>query len=318
MIREPISIIQPGYSEVGYYSDRSIGAAPFGTPSEHYRIQIERSADRGVMCLVRDPGNSADTTGRGAVADSYRIAQQEVSFLQYVTFLNAIDQAGDNLLGTHNDAMTVPNFGSIIRDLSRSNGDRYRLASELLGRFPIVGLTYWDAARYANWLHNGGTRFSDTEDGAYTLLGGTPVPSNAESIAGRNPGARVFLPNVDEWYKAAYHTGSGTYSLYPMGGSTANNLDDPGDADSANYGRAVELRWTSSYALATNHYHTRNMGGNVDEFVEKSSSGDSVLNIGGRCTGPETLLQSSSWNSVTSTTSARFSVTGFRIASTAE
>ena len=40
-------------------------------------------------------------------------------------------------------------------------------------------VTWYDTIRFANWLNNGqGT--GDTETGAYTLLGGTPTPSNGQ------------------------------------------------------------------------------------------------------------------------------------------
>ena len=53
----------------------------------------------------------------------------------------------------------------------------------------------YDTLRFANWMNNGQDK-SDTESGAYTLLGGTPVPANA-SIITRNPTARIFLPSED-------------------------------------------------------------------------------------------------------------------------
>ena len=60
--------------------------------------------------------------------------------------------------------------------------------------------SFWDAARFTNWLHNGqptgpqgpGT----TEDGAYHDVGD-------QTLFGRNAGAKFFIPTEDEWYKAA-------------------------------------------------------------------------------------------------------------------
>lgn len=63
-------------------------------------------------------------------------------------------------------------------------------------------MSYFDALRFVNWLHNG-QGDGDTETGAYTLLGGTPTPSN--ELVGRNPGAQIFLPTDAEWYKAAFY-----------------------------------------------------------------------------------------------------------------
>ncbi|MBW2667687.1 MAG: PEP-CTERM sorting domain-containing protein, partial [Deltaproteobacteria bacterium] len=39
---------------------------------------------------VGDPGNAADTTSYGAVADEYRIGKFEVSNAEYAEFLNAV------------------------------------------------------------------------------------------------------------------------------------------------------------------------------------------------------------------------------------
>ena len=37
---------------------------------------------------------------------------------------------------------------------------------------PVVYVSFYDAMRYCNWLHNGAQAGGDTENGAYTLLGG--------------------------------------------------------------------------------------------------------------------------------------------------
>jgi hypothetical protein len=66
-------------------------------------------------------------------------------------------------------------------------------------------VSFWNALRFANWLHNGQPRGlqdeTTTEDGAYTL---TPTGIVNNTIT-RNPGAVVFLPSENEWYKAAYY-----------------------------------------------------------------------------------------------------------------
>ena len=83
-------------------------------------------------------------------------------------------------------------------------------------------VTFWDSVRFTNWLHNGqptGAQGpSTTEDGAYTL---TPAGIAANTIP-RNPEATIFLPNEDEWYKAAYFDGT-SYFDYPAG----TDADEP-------------------------------------------------------------------------------------------
>jgi len=44
----------------------------------------------GVIILVADPGNQADTTGFGAVGYAFAISKYEVSISQYTEFLNSV------------------------------------------------------------------------------------------------------------------------------------------------------------------------------------------------------------------------------------
>ncbi|MFN9961415.1 MAG: PEP-CTERM sorting domain-containing protein, partial [bacterium] len=80
---------------------------------------------------------------------------------------------------------------------------------------PVVFTSWYDNARYCNWLHNdkptGLQNNTTTEDGAYTLSGNTGFPS-------RNVGAKYFIATTNEWYKSAYYKGGSTnagYWLYP-------------------------------------------------------------------------------------------------------
>ena len=64
--------------------------------------------------------------------------------------------------------------------------------------------------RFVNWLHNGKGP-GDTESGVYDL-------SLSPELITRAPGASYFLPDRDEWYKAAYYDptkGGTSYWLYP-------------------------------------------------------------------------------------------------------
>jgi sulfatase modifying factor 1 len=82
--------------------------------------------------------------------------------------------------------------------------------------WPVNFVGFYDTLRFANWMNNHQGNGS-TESGAYTLLGGAPVPSNAATIS-RSSGATWFLPSENEWYKAAYYeTTSHTYFTYPTG-----------------------------------------------------------------------------------------------------
>src|SRR5690606_17825042 len=87
--------------------------------------------------------------------------------------------------------------GSILRE-GEPGSYSYSIDPRMLEGLPVGGINIWRAARFANWLHNGqptGPQGPETtEDGAYTL---TPEAIENNSWV-RNPGARFFLPSVDE------------------------------------------------------------------------------------------------------------------------
>jgi formylglycine-generating enzyme required for sulfatase activity len=241
---------------------------------------------------IGDPGNPSDTeimtsdqtTGYGSVAYSYRIGATEITNSQYVEFLNAV--ASTDPYGLYNPRMGTDTWGGIIRSGSAGNYT-YAVKSDAIGRGPsgtdysyankAVGWTTWfDAIRFTNWLHNG-QGSGDTEDGVYTLLGGTPTPSNSDSIT-RNAGARWFLPTEDEWYKAAFYDGTnGVYYNYPTGDDAApdNKLPAADTGNSANYGNPTRngsypLLDAGAYTLSATHYGTFDQGGSLWEWNESA------------------------------------------------
>jgi formylglycine-generating enzyme required for sulfatase activity len=148
---------------------------------------------------VGHAGNAADpSTGSlyGAVAYAYKIGQYEVTNAQYTAFLNAVDPSGANANGIYNTSMGSNARGGISFNVAAANGSKYTIKSNM-GDKPVNYVSWYDAARFTNWLHNGQGAGS-TETGAYTLTGNT-------GIITKNVGATVWLPSEDEWYKAAYY-----------------------------------------------------------------------------------------------------------------
>jgi sulfatase modifying factor 1 len=263
---------------------------------------------------VGNPSNPADTrydaTGFGSVDHSFRIGTYEVTNSQYVGFLNSVDPTGANSLALYNSAMTSDARGGIIFTGNASDGSKY---SVKVGgdNNPVVFVSWYDAIRFANWLNNG-QGSSDTESGTYTLLGGTPVPSNANSIT-RNVDAKWWLPSEDEWYKAAYHKNDGVtanywnyptstnavpYSDQPPGtgapdpSNTANVYNNDTIANGYNDGYAVTgsapfinsqnyLTDVGAYTFSVSPYGTFDQGGNVWEWNESTISGSSRALRGG-------------------------------------
>ena len=168
---------------------------------------------------VDEPGNPPDTNGRGAVAYPFRIGRYEVTTGQWVEFLNAKARA-DRDGGLWNNDMDTTRSGPGIRCDIRREGETggfvHTVADDLANR-PVTHVSFLDACRFCNWLHNGQGE-GDTETGAYTLAGYNGTDGRRIR---RNPDARYFVPTDDEWYKAAYYDPrrgppGGGYWRYPV------------------------------------------------------------------------------------------------------
>jgi hypothetical protein len=135
-------------------------------------------------------------------------------------------------------------------------------------------VSFYDALRFVNWLENGqptGVQdASTTEDGTYTMIV-EDYTTESGPVIERNPGAFYFLPNEDEWYKAAYYdTDSTTYFGYPAGSDVQTVCDLPGaTANTANCGEEVgDLTVVGSYTGSPSPNGTFDQGGNVWEWNE--------------------------------------------------
>jgi sulfatase modifying factor 1 len=233
---------------------------------------------------VGHAGNAADSTGYGAVAYAYQIGKYEVTNAQYSTFLNAVDPDGANANGVYNTNMGSNARGGITYTAGAASGAKYTIRTSM-GDKPVTYVSWYDAARFANWLHNGQGSGS-TETGAYTLSLNT-------GIITKNEGAQVYLPSEDEWYKAAYYDptkgDTGGYWLYATQSDSAptiasanstGDISNPG-ANVANYNNGAD--WNSQNgnvttvgsAEANNYFGTADMNGNVREWNDAVISGSS-------------------------------------------
>lgn len=239
---------------------------------------------RGVMMVwvpVGNPGNAPDTgvSSLGAVNYSFNIGKYDVTVNQYVEFLNTKDPLGLNTLGLYSTGLSYSTYGQINFNNLGLPGSKY---SAIAGdaNHPVNYVTWYSAIRFTNWLNNGQGIAGDTETGAYTLLGGTPTPSNAASIT-RNPGADIVLPSENEWFKTAYYDprtpaqggpplASHNYWLYPTTSNTAPHATFPtATANSANYNDAVfNLTNVGAYTGTTSPYGAFDMGGNISQWNE--------------------------------------------------
>ena len=247
---------------------------------------------------IGNANNAADQlTGYGAVDHAYRIGKYEVTNAQYGEFLNAKGQSNSN--GVYNASM--PTLG--ITQSGTSGSFSYTVTTALANR-PVVLVSWFDAARFANWMMNGQGNAS-METGAYTL-------NNATSgIITANIGAQVYIPSENEWYKAAYYNAANaSYSLYPNGQNTITTAD-------ANYNNSVgSTTNVGTYSSDPSSYGTNDQGGNAWELTDAVISGSSRGLRGGAWYSSDNDLRSS--NRSSSGPAVEISIIGFRVASVPE
>ena len=239
------------------------------------------ASETSPLVAVGDPDNPPDTSGLGAVDYPFRIAIHEVTNAEYARFLNAVASSADPH-GLFDAAMETDPRGGIVRTPT-SLGDVFAPRDDM-GDKPVNFVAFLDAARYANWLHNGSpagpSAAASTEDGAYDLS-----VSNPGVGAIRQPDARWFLPTLDEWHKAAYYLpATATYAMFPTATSTPpgqasatarGDIANPG-ANVANYGGGADWGGLdghvttvgSASAASASAYGTFDQGGNVWEWLE--------------------------------------------------
>jgi formylglycine-generating enzyme required for sulfatase activity len=207
-----------------------------------------------------------------------------VTNAQYAEFLNA-KAASDpyNLYdGLHmNKSSGGADFGGMTR--SGSSGSYHYEVISGRGDWPVNWVSWYDAIRFANWMHNGQGN-GDTETGAYTLgpVNSSGIPLDGSSIT-RNPEAIWFIPTASEWYKAAFHKADGPSGNY-WGYATRSNTEPAQlppsamNANSANTnGAGGGPTNAGAYILARSAYNTFDQNGNMDEWTEALS-----VQFGGR------------------------------------
>lgn len=234
---------------------------------------------------VGDPGNLPDTnTGslHGAVSYSYNIGKYDVTIAQYCAFLNSV--AATDTYSLYSPSMATDLNVAGISQSGVSGSYTYSVIGS--GQRPITYVTWYDAARFSNWLTNG-QGSGGTETGVYNLNGSNPflsLPADHSSLIGT--GTKWFLPTDDEWYKAAYYKGGNTnaYWTYPFKSNTQPTANAaPGGSNSANFLNHGVFAVTQSasfsssqnyltdvgaYSSALSPYGAYDMGGDVNQWNE--------------------------------------------------
>jgi len=239
---------------------------------------------------VGNPGNPGELSGHGAggygpdricgaVDYTYNIGKFEITAGQYTEFLNAV--ADTDTYGLYNTSMWSATWGCKIQRSGSSGSYSYSVDPDWADR-PVNHVSWGDAARFGNWIHNGQPTGSQglgtTEDGSYFLNG---AMSDDDLLAVvREPDATWVIPSEDEWYKAAYDKNDGVtghYWDYPTDTDDmpSNDLIDPDPGNNATF-------YDSGYTIGTPYYRTEvgahensespygtfDQGGNVWEWNE--------------------------------------------------
>ena len=204
---------------------------------------------------IGNPGNAADITGSpnpaGSVAYTYNMGKYEVS--------------RDMI----NKANTEGSLGITMFDMSNYGGNG------LLR--PATGISWYEAAKFVNYLNisSGSTAaYKFDAGGNFQMWSSTDVGYNANNLF-RNSNAIYFLPNTDEWYKAAYGSPNGAWYNYPTGSDILPAPVPSGTSqDTAVYNQA----WPSgpsniNFAGGLSVYGTMGQGGNVREWTETAYDG---------------------------------------------
>jgi len=262
---------------------------------------------------VGDVGNADDIhgTGYGGVNYSYKMGKYEVTAGQYTAFLNAVGST--DTYGLYNSSMWTLDYGCKIQRSGTPSNYTYSVAADRANR-PVNYVSWGDAARFANWLHNGRPNgaqdLNTTEDGAYFLNG---VTTNENLMAVRREADwKWAIPTEDEWYKAAYYNAdtnsyynfptssdtapgyvndagvlSGTGAPFVEGGTDPGNYATyDGDEGTDGIGSPYWATEVGEWENSASPYGTYDQGGNVWERNESVSAFNSSLGMRG---GPHQL-----------------------------
>jgi formylglycine-generating enzyme required for sulfatase activity len=266
----------------------------------------------------------------------YSIGKFEVTAGQYTDFLNAV--AGDDTYGLYNEAMWTDEKGCKIERTGASPGYSYAVGPEWADR-PVNYVSWGDAARFANWLHNGqpvgAQNLTTTEDGSYFLDGATG--DAGLMLVEREPDATWVIPSEDEWYKAAYHYNdgpTGNYYDYPTSSDSvpSNDLIDPDPGNNANFyglgytiGSPYYRTVVGDFENSESPYTTFDQGGNVYEWndaVMQHAGGSRRGMRGGYFENDDDPVDSidllASFRDAVNLPSSQFNSVGFRVATVSE
>ena len=235
------------------------------------------------------PGQYDSARGRGRVDYDFRIARTEVSTGQWLEFLNAVGDAG---LTSSLSVVAEPTYWGGALAGTRPDGSPIWMLNPSLpdaARLPAAGMSWRDAAMYCNWLHNNKAATPDgIGRGAYdaSTFGWAPHPDIPTTLVftdqfTRSPGAKYWIPSLDEWLKAAYFdpnkggTGAGWWTYVnssdtqlvpglPGSGETIAGYFDPSNPQFDEWSVPLE-----AYPHVTSPWGLLDVSGGGEEWLEE-------------------------------------------------
>lgn len=273
----------------------------FGTGANAFSIEFVE---------IGNPGNDAIMNGR---RDSNGV-RTPIGSVSYVYNLGKYEICRDQII----KANAAGVLGITLWDMSSFGGNGE-------GR-PAVGMSWYDAAKFVNYLN-----ISQGKQAAYKFDGSGSfqlwdIGLSSGTNQYRHKDAYYFLPSLDEWYKGAYGSLSGTWYDYPNGSDTM-----PSPASGGTLPDTAVYFYQSGPADVTNagglsRFGTMAQGGNVWEWIETASdeSNNSVMEEryfrGGGWENPGMYMQSVSRTSLYPTGEGMNELLGggFRVASVPE
>jgi formylglycine-generating enzyme required for sulfatase activity len=233
---------------------------------------------------VGDPNNPQDIlSGCGSVEEIFQISKFEVSNTQYAEFLNIVAARVDTY-GLYSPLMEEHFWGGIEK-IRNENTIHYQV-KEGYEKKPVTFVSYYDAIRYVNWLHYGkpdqGT-LNSTEGDALNGAYDTSDIEQPNKVIKRNDGAQYFLPNCNEWTKAAFYSKKSGYMQFSINSNELNEGDKSinfysKDGWAFPYPHLVDVDYLSEFPSP---YGTLNQQGNVAEWVEEEIGAISAMVLGG-------------------------------------
>ena len=239
---------------LGMMTNGTALADTFGTGANTFTIDFVNVGNAG---NANDVGPNGELYG--GVAHNFRMGTFEVS-------RDAITKANATV------ALGGGNLGITLADMTSFGGNGVNR--------PAAGVSWNEAARFVNWM-NTSSGFSAAYK--FTLQPGDLGYSananinlwevvdpgyNAANLY-RNSNAFYYLPSEDEWYKAAYYSGSGTtYFDYALQSDTSPTAVSGGASGAVYNGQTGPADVDN--AGGSSFYGTRGQNGNVWEWNESA------------------------------------------------